>query len=207
MHKYIERIINVEGEGNCGFQAISHLLFKGEDDYQFVHRHLIQEMKTHRESYTKLYGNKPNYDTILNALVPCLTGPTPFEKWMHFPEMGHLIASAYNRVFIILTRYDFSETFFPLRSKPPQNPLERIMCIKQHFVHVYLKSGCLIPKTSLKWNVHFTQNAETWLDHLLERMDEFTKLSYIEREENKERSKNELPTNLDSDICFDTFSL
>lgn len=128
MHKYIERIVDVIGDDNCGFRVVSGLLGKGEDDYQFVYRHL-QKMTTHRESYTKLYGNKATYDTILNALVPCLTSLAPFEKGMRFSKMRHLIASAYDRVCIDLTRYGFSETFFPLRSKPPQNPSECIICI------------------------------------------------------------------------------
>lgn len=49
-------------------------------------------MMMHRESYTKLYGNKENYDAILNDRVPYLSGPTSFEKWMRFSEMRHLIA-------------------------------------------------------------------------------------------------------------------
>ena len=86
-------------------------------------------MKTHMESYIKLEGNKANYDAILNALVPCLTSLTPFEKWMSFLEMGHLIEIAYDRVCIDLTQYGLSKTFFPLLSKAPQNPSECIMYI------------------------------------------------------------------------------
>lgn len=86
-------------------------------------------MNTHKESYTKLYENKVNYDSILNALVPCLTGTNQFEKWMCFSEMGYLIESAYDIVCIALTRYGLSKILFPLRSKSPQNPSERIMCI------------------------------------------------------------------------------
>lgn len=72
-------------------------------------------------------------------------------------------------------------------------------------VKVYLKPECPIPKTSLEWNEHFTQDAKTWVYHFLEMMDEFTKLSNIEREANKERLKNEPPIDLGSDICFDAF--
>lgn len=46
-----------------------------------------------------------------------------------FPEMSHLIASAYDRMLIDLTRYDFSETFFPPCTALPQNLNDRIMCI------------------------------------------------------------------------------
>lgn len=82
---------------------------------------------THRKSYTKLYWNKTNYDAILDASVHCITSSAPFDKWMRFLEMGHLIVSTYDEVCIYLTRYGFSETFSPLLSKPPQNSFERIM--------------------------------------------------------------------------------
>lgn len=75
---YIEWIVNIEDDDNCGFQVVSSLLGKGQNDYQFVHCHLIHKMMVDRESYTKLYRNKENYDAILNAFVPCLSGPTPF---------------------------------------------------------------------------------------------------------------------------------
>ena len=73
---------------------------------------------------------------------------------MCFPEMGHLISCAYDRVCVDLTRYGFLETFFPLCTAPPQNPNDCIMCIgwmtskSRHFVQVYLKPRCLIPHTS-----------------------------------------------------------
>lgn len=67
------------------------------------------------------------------------------------------------------------------------------------------ETGCLIPKTSLEWTAYFTLYVETWSDHFLESMDEFAKLSDNEIWANKERSKNEPPIDLESDICFDAF--
>lgn len=57
MHIYIERIINVVG-GNYGYRAISTLLGKEEDNHTPVRHQLIQELRTHKESYTRLYGKK-----------------------------------------------------------------------------------------------------------------------------------------------------
>lgn len=74
-------------------------------------------MTTHMNSYIKLYKTKENYDAIFNALVHCVSGSTPFEKLMSFPEMRHLIASSYDRVCIDLTQYSLLETFFPLQSR------------------------------------------------------------------------------------------
>lgn len=119
MYKYIERIVDVESDVKYDFQIISSFLNKGENDYQFLHCYRIQEITMHRESYRNLYRNKANYGAILDALVPCLTGLVPFDKWMCFPKMGHFIASVYDRVFIDLRRYDFSDTIFPLQSKSP----------------------------------------------------------------------------------------
>lgn len=79
------------------------MLIKGEDEYQFFCRYLIQEMKTHRESYTNIYTETNQITVILNALVSYLTGPTPFEKWTHFLYMGQLIVNAYDKVCIDLT--------------------------------------------------------------------------------------------------------
>lgn len=76
---------------------------------------------------------------------------------------------------------------------------------KQHFVQVYLKPECPIPKKSPEWTTHFTQDAETCPDHFLERMEELTKLRDIELEANMERLKNKPPIYLGSDICFDAF--
>lgn len=97
-------------------------------------------------------GKKEYFDPIHDALTPCVIGPTPFSKWKRYPEMGHLITSAYNMVCIDMTRFGFSETFFPLRSEPPKDPSGCIMCIawlsnSLHLVEVYLKSVCPIPRT------------------------------------------------------------
>ena len=210
MHKYIDRIVNVEGDGNCGYRVVSALLGKGEDSHALVRHQLIQELKTHKESYTRLYGKKEKFDTVYESLVPCLSGPAPVSKWMTFPETGHLIACAYDKVCIDLTRYGFSETFFPLRTAPPKNSNDRIMCIgwlskSNHFVQVFLKPGCPIPPTSPEWMSHSTANAETWPDHFMERMQEFRRLNDIEKESNAENSKFVPPIDLSGDICFDSF--
>lgn len=70
MYKYIEYIINVEGDGKCGYQPISTLLGKGEENYTLVRQQLIKEFKTHKESYAKLYEKKEHFDIIHEYLIP-----------------------------------------------------------------------------------------------------------------------------------------
>lgn len=73
MHKYIEQIVNVQGDGNCGYRAVSTLLNKGEDNHTFVHHQLIHELRTHKESYTRFYRKKENFDAIYETKIPYTT--------------------------------------------------------------------------------------------------------------------------------------
>lgn len=146
---------------------------------------------------------------IHEYLIPFISGQVPEEKWMRFFKIGHLIANVCERVCIELTRYDFLEIFFPLSTTPPQNSNNCIMCIRwlpktRHFVQLYLKPGCPIPLTSPEWSTHSTREAETGPDHFLNRMQEFTKLSKIKRETNKQKSKAVPHIDLDGDT-FDLF--
>ncbi|XP_058746245.1 uncharacterized protein LOC131619123 [Vicia villosa] len=197
------------GDSNCGFRTVSGLLGKGKENHNVVHQTLILKLMVHRELYTRLYGKKEESHKIHNALVPCVSGSVPVGKCVCFPKVGHLIVSAYDRVCIDLTRYGFSETFFQLWSRPSQDPSGHIICIgyirSLHFVRVYLKLGCPIPATSVEWTTHFAKEAETWSDHFLEMMTEFTKLSELERESNRKKSKKEPVLDLSSDNSFGAF--
>lgn len=72
MHKYIERIVNVKGDGNCGFQVVYALLSKGEVNHTLVCHQLIYELRTHKESYTQFYGKKEIFDAIHSFLFLAL---------------------------------------------------------------------------------------------------------------------------------------
>lgn len=82
----------------------------------------------HTQNYT---GTKNNiFDEIHESRILCVIGATLEDKCLCFLEMSHLIASAYNKVCIDLTRYNFTKIFFLLQSDPPQNPVRHIMSIE-----------------------------------------------------------------------------
>ncbi|XP_058727480.1 uncharacterized protein LOC131598969 [Vicia villosa] len=194
MHKYIYNIVDVGGDGNCGYRAVADLLGKGENNHTLVRRELIMELTSYRDIYDRLYENQEKFTKIHDSLVPSLTGIAPVSKWMSFPDMGHLIASEYVMVCVDLTRFGLSETFFPLHSRPPLDASSRIICIgylrSRHFVQVFLKPGCPIPATSCQWTAHRSNEAETCPDPFVSRMAEFEEMMSQEREKNRERSKN-----------------
>ena len=78
--------------------------------------------------------SEERYNKILNGLYPpkCTSGIVPVDKWLTTPDMGHIIASCYKRVVILLTLSEMGgvcKTYFPIRSAPPLNPHSNIMCL------------------------------------------------------------------------------
>ncbi|CAJ2641845.1 uncharacterized protein LOC123914953 [Trifolium pratense] len=101
-------------------------------------------------------------------------------------DMGHILATAYNRVVVLLTKHEigYCETYFPLRGRPPLDPSARIMCVgmvPNHFVYVKLKVGCPLPPTCKEWKNHRAPEAETWEDTFMDRMVEFDELMKNEK--------------------------
>lgn len=117
MHKHIERIVNLKGDGNYGYQAVSGLLDRGNENHFLVHQQLLKELTSQKDLYILLYGEKEHFDAIHDALIPCVSG---------------LVQSVYRS-----TRHGFSETFFPLWSDPPKDPSET-SCVLGDFQNCYI---------------------------------------------------------------------
>ncbi|GAU30678.1 hypothetical protein TSUD_39020 [Trifolium subterraneum] len=89
MHSYIEDIIDVKGDGHCGFRVVAEHL----ERLQYIN------------------------DGLYPPKIMPISGIAPVDKWLTFPDMGHILATAYNKVVVELTKPEIgiSETFFPLR--------------------------------------------------------------------------------------------
>jgi len=140
-----------------------------EESHVMVLRALIQEVKEHRNDYIKIYAGERRYNYILNGFYPPKNGSciTPPDKWLTLPDMGHIIASCYNRSVVQMITLDIrvSETFFPLRGRPPVNSKSNMIClglIPNHFVLLSLKDGCSLPPSSTEWKLHKSEEATKW---------------------------------------------
>jgi histone-lysine N-methyltransferase SETD2 len=117
---------------------------------------MLKELNLHKELYKKVFVSERRFNYIKDALHPpkrrVLPGHVaPIEKWLTFPDMGHILATHYNKVIVELTAPGdrVSETFFPLRGSPPSDPAKNILClglVPGHFVLVKLKEGCPLPR-------------------------------------------------------------
>jgi len=157
MVPFIEKVVDVIGDGHCGFRALAEFMGLTEESHIMIRRHLIQELKDHRDDY------------ILNGLHPSanMSGIAHVHKWLTFPYMGHIVANYYNRCVVLLTNHEIGklESFFPLRGPPPAKQKTPIMCLElipNHFVLIFLKDGCPLPPSSTEWHNHKNEETVTW---------------------------------------------
>ena len=160
MRPYIERIVDVIGDGHCGFRAIAESVGLTEESHVMVWRALIKELKEHTNKYNEIYVSERCYNYIVDGLHPPKNASSfaPPDKWLTLPDMGHIVASCYNRTVLVMTTLDIrvSHTFFPLRGNPSVNPKSNMICfglISSHFVLLLLKNDCPLPPSSTEWKI------------------------------------------------------
>jgi hypothetical protein len=133
---YIEDVVNVISDGNCGFRVIASLHGYGEDGCSMVRRELGLELidKDRSTLYDKLFSNR--LSEVRESLMIEFFGSQLPEKWLTLPDMGYLIANRYNVVLVCLG--NLCMTFFPMTSS--HSPNVSIYCIgfvnHNHWVQV-----------------------------------------------------------------------
>nr|ABN06022.1 Ovarian tumour, otubain [Medicago truncatula] len=115
MRPHIEGIVDVIGDGHCGFRAIAERVGLTEESHVMVRRVVIKELKEHRNKYIEVYASADRYKYILDGLHPPKNPSifAPPDKWLTLPDIGHIVASCYNRPVVEMTTLDIgvSETF------------------------------------------------------------------------------------------------
>ncbi|MCH79777.1 FAR1-related protein [Trifolium medium] len=179
MHEYFSHVINVAGDGHCGFRAVAHLLGKSEDNHHMIRLDLLTELVHNKARYFQLFGGKDKLDYLKDALTPAGIGDADEDKWLTMPDMGFLLAQRYKHMVVLLAGNDeYSEMYFLLEGAPPYQ--ERLMCLgwvnENHFMVVYLKPSSPIPSVSPMWDKYCSDNASTWPDKFVDRMTAYNNL-------------------------------
>jgi len=161
---FIDNIVDVKANGNCGYRSIAALLVVGKDSLSLVHNELIKELGKWSHDYINLFCGTEGFEELRLSLlvdgfskVCCLVFfkeqtlnnldvyvcliHVSVDKWMDITKMGYVVASRYNVILVTLSRQQ-SMTFFPLRSQPPpDSSVHRIICVDHvfgnHFVQVH----------------------------------------------------------------------
>ncbi|KAG5553746.1 hypothetical protein RHGRI_011583 [Rhododendron griersonianum] len=161
---YIESVKDVDDDGNCGFRAVSGFMKGDVHDWLMVRSDLLKELETHLHLYEQVVGGTQRAMELLHILS-WYESPAPQEQWMTMPDMGHIIASAYNCVLVHLSNVQCL-TFLPLQSKPLPSMKRKVIAIGfvdgGHFVQVFLKKGSPMPPIACNWKRHRLSIAKNW---------------------------------------------
>ncbi|KAL5137337.1 Protein FAR1-RELATED SEQUENCE 5 [Glycine soja] len=138
---FVDDIVDVKTNGNCGYRSIAALLGMGEDSWSLVHNELIKELGKWSHDYINLFGGTKRFEELRLSLLVDGFSKVSVDKWMNITEMRYVIASRYNVILVSLSRQQ-SMTFVLLRSQPPlDSSMHRIICVDHvfgnHFVKVH----------------------------------------------------------------------
>ncbi|KAL5146501.1 hypothetical protein HKD37_06G016326 [Glycine soja] len=156
IHDFIDNIVDVKADGNCGYRLIVAVLGMGEDSWSLMRKHLLKELGKWSNDYIKLFGGTNRFKELRRSLLVGGLSMVTVDKWMDIIEMGYVIVSRYNVILVSLSQQQ-SMTFFPLRSQPPtDSSMHHIICIghvyDNHFVQIYLKDCCPLSPLALLWS-------------------------------------------------------
>ncbi|KNZ54918.1 hypothetical protein VP01_2817g1, partial [Puccinia sorghi] len=93
---YIEKIWDVEANGDCGFQVISWALRSGQDSFMHVQKEILKDLL----AQSKFHLNKcllDKIDKVAERIDVDKSGPCDISHWMSMPTTRHLMAEVYNR--------------------------------------------------------------------------------------------------------------
>jgi len=88
---YLFDWIDVLGDGNCGFRAITVTEMGGEENWPLLRRAMSLEMETHRAQYGRIYLSAQTLEEAIYRVGRHSYGPANFEHWM---EAQNLYAAA-----------------------------------------------------------------------------------------------------------------
>ncbi|CAK8536513.1 unnamed protein product [Lathyrus sativus] len=179
IRSYIDDVVNVVSDGNCGFRVIASLHGFGEDGWAMVRRDLGLEI-IHNER-SSLYANlfTDQLAVVRESLMIDEVGPQPPHKWLTLPDMGYVITNRYNVVLVCLGIECW--TFFPMTTS--FSPNVAIYCIgfvnRNHWVQVNMKEGFPLPPVTIDWKKFRSPAATSWMLGFAGRLQHWQQLTPI----------------------------
>lgn len=122
---YVERTEDVKADGHCGFRAIAGIMFGNEDSWSRVRCDILNELSKNPDLWSRCFMERDRIN-VVEKTVSCFTDYAPVGNWFVLPDLGHMIATIYNVIFVALGGR-FPATFLPLRSQVPSEP--KCICI------------------------------------------------------------------------------
>lgn len=122
MVPYVECLVDVQGDGNCGFRALAVLLGRGEDKWPQIRRSMMKELRNHPDRYEIFLNFETlNHEQMMEKLRWFRQKVlAPSKHWMIMPICGALFATIYQCPLVYLD-WNAASTILPLsKQKPPK---------------------------------------------------------------------------------------
>ncbi|CAL8115106.1 unnamed protein product [Prunus armeniaca] len=126
----------------------------GHNEWCRVRKELLQQLHNMSSVFKKCIREHKRCNKIELALNYFGDGFAPFFCWMTMPDMGHIIATCYNVVLIILSMRQCL-TFLPFSVQSRETKLREIaigFVDDDHYVQVHLSPDHHIPSVSRMWH-------------------------------------------------------
>lgn len=124
--KDLDKCIDVEGDGNCGFRCVSHAYNQGDDNkeqWSFIRKELLTEIRGHRETYKAIYGvllqdneiiESSNKDEIVDRALDRIDWDKPDQgapqtKWMEKDDL-YAVATRFNYAIVFYVKHEIKSS-------------------------------------------------------------------------------------------------
>ncbi|KAH1213105.1 hypothetical protein GmHk_14G041123 [Glycine max] len=98
IHDFIENIVDVKPDDNCGYHAIVVFLGIGENSWSLVSNHLLKKLTKWFDEYINLLSGIDKFEELKWLLLFDGLSMVTIDKWMNITDMGYVIASRYNDI-------------------------------------------------------------------------------------------------------------
>ncbi|KAK1283880.1 hypothetical protein QJS10_CPB21g01121 [Acorus calamus] len=172
---FIRNIMDVLGDGHCGYRVVSSFLDMADDGWKDVRHDLLEHIEHHPKLYERVFYDHHRMEELKSSLK-CQSSFADNSHCMSMPDMGCVIASCYKIVVVHISKLQCL-TFLPLQHPPPPVESQRILCIGYvsgcHVVRLHLTSDSPLPPASRTWERFRSDVASTWITPYLDRMKIF----------------------------------
>ena len=182
---YIQGVVDVKGDGNCGFRAISSFVFGNEENWRAVREAAASELKTERELYENYYID---VDESINR-IEWFEENCPRRNWMISPNDLYPIATYFNLIIISIS-FGTNEsstasccTIFPSYvSDRGVSARSQVICIAlipqiDHYVRLNVSETCPMPPFPYRWLRFRKDCVKNWERPFKDRLDKWQSLA------------------------------
>ncbi|XP_038704693.1 uncharacterized protein LOC120000640 [Tripterygium wilfordii] len=144
LRPHIRQIIDVPGDGHCGYTVIANYLGLGDDGWKKVRLDLLEELKNNHAEYNKVLSLLTSTEELIPS-VDCVNTYADVMHWMTISNMGNA-----NKDILTIGYINGS-----------------------HFVRVELVADSPLPSISKMWLKYSHRRARYWRTQYIAMIDKF----------------------------------